>query len=83
MPKYEENYNDLSHDYPGSTAGKFEMMITKAMTEMMTGDSKRIWADWEDDRLASGEEVKLWVDKLIKGVLDAEEIAGETHPQPV
>ena len=58
-------------------------MLMRAMMEMMLGDTRRIWADWEDHRLASSEEVKPWVDKMIRRVRDAEEIPAKAHPPRV
>lgn len=83
LPKYQEDFDDLDDDYPASKAGKFEMMITQAMMELMNGDSRRIWADWEDDKLASVEEMESWVDKTIRRVYDAEELLAKAHPEPV
>ena len=83
LPEYQEDFDDLNDDYPASKAGKFEMRISMALAELTNGESRKIWADWEDDKLADVERTESWVDKWIRRVYATEGLLAKAQPQPV
>ena len=72
LPDYKETLDKGGNDYPGSKMGQFEMLVAKAMGEVLAGDSKRFWADYELGRFAPNKVVQEWWDSRLEKTIESE-----------